>query len=760
MSLAAVGDDGTDIPSRQEAEQLLDDPNPRGEIQRGFALRYLDYVEEDPTAYGFRDEADFNAFKEKYKERLSISDGDLFRSVAGAEDDVRLFYTKAKEDHDQLRADARQGDRDAVNGGASALEAVRGRSSETDPGAANSNEILDAGVSGLRAFDVWLPLYNRAVALNGGGAAVTIEEIYRLYDEQRDIPFDKFGAGAGEFEALRDAIASSSADVAGRLQSTFSSWEGAAADRARQYEQGYAEQTSAVAESIGTAAEGLRHTVGSVGQFCQEKANWVLTYYFDSINGVTAQDMERLVRVAEGNGSQNDIIHCIGFMGIEAKNRFNDDWGGLDQDTVDFIVEQAGVWLGEVFCAWFGEHLGNYRMMCENIRVAVDGAWNAFPEMISRIPENPYSGIGAAGTPPQPQQAGPAPAAGPSVGPAAGMTAAPESAPGVTAPASTVPTPSTPAPDAQSPSAPAPAVPAPTVPASSVSEAEARPEIPATEPDSGRQNAQSESNVLTISHGDYEISLSLPDGEGAMEITLDDGTGQPKEFALDFGAKDVEHDTEPGAVDPVAPNSAPQADQPHRPGADGRIHVEDGSLRVVAEQPEGPKGGTVLTVDDGMGEPVTYTLGAGERTAEPLEQPDAAQSTTPQSVSGLSEVAEGAAFADVSRGAMVDEPDSGVPASGTDGAPERQATPGAGLGTAPGGFAPVDGEQNTSAVGGAGMMGGAGGAAGGSGADQERNAGAFRVEGNIFDTAGLGDRISGTLGLDDDPVTGQQSNER
>ncbi|SFB31570.1 hypothetical protein SAMN05216266_10880 [Amycolatopsis marina] len=757
MSLAAVGDGAADIPSRQEVEQLLDDPNPRGEIQRGFALRYLDYVEEDPTAYGFRDEADFHAFKEKYKERLSISDGDLFRSLAGAEDDVQYYYTKAKEDHDKIRADARQGDRDAVNGGASALEAIRGRSSEANPGAANSNEILDAGLSGLRAFDVWLPLYNRSLAIIGGGAAVPLEEIYRLYDEQRDIPFDKFDAGAGELATLRDAIDGSSAEVEGKLQSAFSTWEGAAADQAREYQRGFTEKTSVVADAIGTSAEGLRHTLGSVGKFCQEKADWVLTYYFDSFGDITAQDMERLVRVAEGHGSQNDIIHCIGFLGIEAKNRFNDDWGGLDQETVDFIVEQAGVWLRDVFCTWFGEHLNNYRMMCENIRVAVDGAWSAFPEMLARIPENPYAELGTIVAAKQSPPAGPPAPGGPVAGQTVGAGGGAVSPPGTGGAGSDVP----------APAVPAPAVPtAVTEPAANVPTSDTVPQAtPSVVPEPESKDLPSEPGVLTISHGDYEISLSMPTDDGTMEITLDDGSGAPQDYVLDFAAQSPDLAAEPEGREAFGPAGTPHEDDRHRPNADGRIQVEDGGLRVVAEQPDGPDGDTVVTVDDGRGEPTTYTLGAEARpqtvehagAGDPAEPAPtgaaraAEQVTSPQSVSGQSGVAAGAAVGDISRGAMAGDPEPGVPVSGADvGGSPRQPAPGAGLGSAPGGAAPAGGDQSTSASTGMGMMGGAGGAAGGSGGDQERGAGAYRVAGDIFDTGGFGDRISGTLGVEED----------
>src|SRR5699024_11859140 len=47
----------------------------------------------------------------------------------------------------------------------------------------------------------------------------------------------------------------------------------------------------------------------------------------------------------------------------------------------------------------------------------------------------------------------------------------------------------------------------------------------------------------------------------------------------------------------------------HRPEDDGRMRSDKGDVQSTAEQPDGPDGPTVVEVDDGSGEPTTYTLG-------------------------------------------------------------------------------------------------------------------------------------------------------
>ncbi|MEW2499332.1 hypothetical protein AB0878_02480 [Amycolatopsis sp. NPDC047767] len=160
-----------------------------------------------------------------------------------------------------------------------------------------------------------------------------------------------------------------------------------------------------------------------------------------------------------------------------------------------------------------------------------------------------------------------------------------------------------------------------------------------------------EPETVTVEQGDNKISMSEPDDHGTMGITVDDGTGQEKKYQLDFGddpepgqgadfgpqghdgAQDASgrpddlgpqgHD---GAQDtPGQPGAgrhqAPQPDgastpagtatsgQVYQPGPDGKIHIDDGNLKITAERPDGADGPTVVTVDDGSGQPTKYTLG-------------------------------------------------------------------------------------------------------------------------------------------------------
>ncbi|SFN92510.1 hypothetical protein [Amycolatopsis rubida] len=143
-------------------------------------------------------------------------------------------------------------------------------------------------------------------------------------------------------------------------------------------------------------------------------------------------------------------------------------------------------------------------------------------------------------------------------------------------------------------------------------------------------------DTVTVQHGDHKITMSEPDDHGKMAVSVGDGTGHDKAYQLDFGDQSDQapgtaadaaqgdparphdgkhdpaqpHDAAGGPVHKQPDGTAPTTDpnQVHRPGPDGKIHIEDGTLDITAERPSGPDGPTVVTVDDGSGEPTKYTL--------------------------------------------------------------------------------------------------------------------------------------------------------
>ncbi|WP_410577531.1 hypothetical protein [Amycolatopsis sp. lyj-108] len=794
MPLADVGGDtGHDIPSRAEVEKILNDPNIDRDTKRELALNYIDYIEDEtPESCGFASEAERNGFRDYIKSMNGdwITESDIGDNN-GYLEDVQAAYKTAQEKYDASQAAGRQGDRDALNKDAAKTQEIAGRATETDPGCANSNDIMVPGLSGFKVYEIFHPAYLRALSLAGGGAAVSLGELQRLYHEQDNIPFNLFKASADELTAVSTAVAGAAQDVSGKLGNSLGTWEGAAAEQARAYQKAYSDKTGLVAEAFKAAGDGLLRTNASVGKFCREKVEWLQKWYTDNIDGATAQDIERIIRIADGSCSQNDIIHCIKFLSIEAKDAFNDDAGDIDQSTIDEVLKpQAVAWLKNVFLAWFGKHVENFQLVCKNTRDAINGAWKAYFDSLGQVVENPFADLGKT-----PETGGEKPVekggggkdTGGGGGPSSGTGGGPSSGAGGAG--------------RMTPSNHENIQPEkPEVPGQEKNPVTDKPldVDPATgqpypiDPRTGEaiKNGAEDTRPepVTVEQGDRKISMAEPGADGKMGISVQDGTGQAKDYDLDFG----DGKATPDAEKPANPG------QVHQPGPDGKIHIEDGGLKITAERPNGPDGPTLVTVDDGSGQPSKYTLGEDDRGPESAPQPagrhaaEGAAAARPVEEVARQQAEQGVRPHDTTSGGTGGGAPAAVPgqpvepvAVAADGGSESTTaqslsdpfaggdnglgdtsdpagsgggasapSPPSGLGSAPGGGAQDPAAAGAGMMGGMGMMGG--GAAGGgqgSGEDQQRTSSGYRVDGGLFDTATTtGSRISGSL--DDDGVIG------
>jgi uncharacterized protein YukE len=153
-----------------------------------------------------------------------------------------------------------------------------------------------------------------------------------------------------------------------------------------------------------------------------------------------------------------------------------------------------------------------------------------------------------------------------------------------------------------------------TPPAGTDQPAQPSPGQPSTEDDPGATKPE----TVEIKDGDRTIGVQSPDGQGHVKVTVDDGTGKPKSYDLDFGDPTR---TTPGTGQPPAGGGAPPAGTPDsgagqpagstpvQAGQDGKCVIKDGPLTITAEHPPGSADTVMVTVDNGAGAPpTTYTL--------------------------------------------------------------------------------------------------------------------------------------------------------
>jgi hypothetical protein len=147
------------------------------------------------------------------------------------------------------------------------------------------------------------------------------------------------------------------------------------------------------------------------------------------------------------------------------------------------------------------------------------------------------------------------------------------------------------------------------------------------------QDQPKDQETVTIQDGDRKISVQSPDGEGHVKVTVDDGTGKPKTYDLDFGAGTgagtgtpaQPGQTLPGQPDDGRPQTLPAQETPPgqgtpavqepadpvqqvQAGPDGKAVVQDGNLTITAERPPGTPDQVKITIDDGTGKPTTYVV--------------------------------------------------------------------------------------------------------------------------------------------------------
>ncbi|WP_277681946.1 WXG100 family type VII secretion target [Saccharomonospora azurea] len=243
------------------------------------------------------------------------------------------------------------------------------------------------------------------------------------------------------------------------------------------------------------------------------------------------------------------------------------------------------------------------------------------------------------------------------------------------------------------------------------------------------------SGKLTVEQGDQKFTMTEPGEDGAMGISVENESGDLSEYKLDFGdaeGEDSEAADDGEGRDGLGPQGSDSAaDKVYRPGPDGKIHIEDGDLKITAERPDGPDGPTVVTVENGDGEPVTYTLGDEEPSvgdegistqpaeADPAQHPRnmAGARETPQPPSGAGGGAPSPGDAGIGAGSHHEPTNGGGTAATGAEAPAASVSSGDGVGG--GSNESSAAGQDSSATHAAAAVGGGGGSAFGGGGGGE-----------------------------------------
>jgi uncharacterized protein YukE len=823
-----------------QMRSMLDDPNVAQDSRRNFLYAL--------SNAGRVNDADID----KYASRVGADAGDI---KSGGQDVLQNL----KNAKDSIPG-ARQ---DQANGGVRNAQAALGQG-----GYANSNEIVDQGEKGLKLFEEFYPLYQQAGGQYGGAGTAAAAKSQRpaatsaassntgsspgVYshtgvdpvslragmDEFRDIDFAAFAADAQTLKTANATVAESADALSKAWNANTAEWQGDAKSAAQERNNGLVKAAGTISQAMRTGSDDITFTVNNgvrenVVRFCNE----VLGIYGDGkIADMTVVEVQGALQI------QREFPQFVRM--IDDKIKELDDLSWVEK-AANKIVEFTGFVVGGPIMYFAAKQAiklvpinsDNIKEMREKVQQVLDdanGRLQAFVQdytvkansvheqastYVSGIQANYDDLIQALGKGLDPDPFATADEGGGQVKPAShaggghqggGPTGGGNAGGGVTPPV------------------PPPTVEATTKPAEGMNPITGKPlEV---DPETGKpfpidpktgeafNGLGDHQGRVRVQQGDHTIAMSEPDKTGKMDVSVDDGTGHQKDYKLAFD--DVKGDVNAdGKFDPVTAGKdgdfgppgaqkegAPGADGVFKPDADGKIHIQDGNLKIIAERPDGPDGATVVTVDDGKGEPAKYTLDAKDSDESDSNGGDVKLSDEPTTSDARASRPDAGGFAapsgrnldgDVSASAVqgatagdpavagVGDPVAGVTSETTvaAGAESFFSSPGDGavtgglgdllfdsgapadsdsvhpvsadgdLGMAPGGMDP-NGAQQAGSGGLGGMMGGLGSAPGGGG-DQQRSSGQYRVEeGGLFETSGARSRISGSLDDDGDRPTG------
>lgn len=224
---------------------------------------------------------------------------------------------------------------------------------------------------------------------------------------------------------------------------------------------------------------------------------------------------------------------------------------------------------------------------------------------------------------------------------------------------------------------------------------------------------------VEIKDGDRTIRATSPDGEGRVLVTVTDAAGVAKRYELDFDA---------ASGLPSTPSAEPSAAEQIPARTDGKCVIQDGPLTITAERPLFSPNSIKLVIDDGSGNPATYTLDFEEQPPPAVEQPVPAPAPAPTQLTSPQATWHGDQSGSVSGVLVPDHSDgeAGLAKAPDDAQPELAGMAGAGL--------PITGGTASS------------------GPEGGRAGSGWSVHGDLFDNAEPVYSMHGVLG-DDDGVT-------
>jgi len=770
--------------SWQEVQTLLDDPFVDADTKEHLLAAY---IKENVDGYPFIETDDLPDEVRPYADQYKVRDGDFDQ---GSLDDI---YGDAQEESEARGYNAGL-TQDEIDANSTELDGQQAPQMGNRGSVESSDDIFELARPALKVFENFIPVNDRVPGDSlGRYGKITMEDVTKQFEEQLGISFAKFIDDADRLRTAHLKLNELDRTSQAELNNLYKSWTGPAANASFQH---YSEQiVPNVTDLLDFLAESpgmIETAVQNVFAECKAKADTVISLYSPTLGSATPDIAMKVVELANDAGDRDKILEVAAWVdsvcGSNIENTIRDDDCGLNDENKEYVQRECKKWIRDSFNPDLHDYVyATFKQTCEDTVEAVDSYYEQLNEYLGDY-ENEFQQGGATppgtGTvPPGGTQPGTGTTPPPSTpgGSSPGTTTPSGSAPPVSTPPSTGPGGSPGGPGSGTPSVPQmPEIPTPGgstgpagtpgagtspsgipgsgIPGSGIPGSGAPgstpgmpviPGLPGSSTGSGLPGSgipgspgsgipgmpgASAPKEVTIQDGDRKITVGQPDAQGRSKVTVDDGTGEPREYTVDF-TEDPGEVPEDGVIQ----------------AKDGKAVFQDGDAQISLEQVPGPTDRLKMTVDDGT--PETYDMDFGPDSEVP-GVPD-----IPGSHAGLPD-----APTPPSGGAGLHGGGGGVGGAGSFGGGD---TPGTSAGPQPGSMVGAGSDATGAERAAAASAGGAAAAAGGQhggqqgafggmpmggmgagqGGDQSRQS-KWRTTGQLFEEQDPAANFSGVVGRD------------
>ncbi|TCP53251.1 hypothetical protein EV191_105318 [Tamaricihabitans halophyticus] len=716
----------------KEMRKLLNDPNVSDEDKQNM-LYGLATVEKIPQDEMW-----------KHAEKLGVDYFDLYRGGEAPLENV----ANAAASLESGKSAQRQG----------AVKDSQGRLAEG--GFNNSNEIIDESKAGLKIFDDFHPRYLKATENGGaapqgkaganGGGGIDPDSLRKVLDELRDIDFKAFRADADQVEQAATGVGESHNVLTQAWANNLSGWQGEAAGAASQYKSKFDAAASTLDTGMRKVPGAITEAAGTVEQQVVDLVNGILEQYGDgTMGGMATAQVDAALKIRDEAGGiisgldqviekLNDrslvekafdfvtdvlgkVFPIVGILGkiqeaivnfgLDVITNITESTVGPFREQVQGALDSANESLRK-FVQDYEQRAGNVKESASTATQNIQQTYETLQRTATEgLKENPFDKLETA---PAFEDGG-----------QSGQQGSGNNGQTGTAGSDSTGQPAGGEPNAGKPGGGQPSGGDPSTgmkPEDAAKQAGLDPEagqpVGGTDP-TGEQPTAGGKESVSIKDGDRTITMESAGGSPKMTLTIDDGSGEPKTYEMDFskalgmdegeaaaGAGDPAGEQpgqgEPGQGQPgqgQPGQSQPEAGDAGAPGPpsdsaqdlgeviagqvgeDGKVHIEDGPMTITGEMTDE---GLKVTIDDGEGEPQTYTVDTeGSATAG---QPGTAEAAAPVAGTPAGGGAEAAASAPAAGGGQAPSGGAAMPAA------SASATSGAG----PGGESAGSGDGNVS----------------------------------------------------------------